>query len=53
MIRGVVIVNLADSHEESLTMANHPRTSRAARVQVPFSRELWIGAEDFLEVPPG
>ena len=48
----VVIVNLADSHEESLTMANHPKDESRGTRSVPFSRELWIEREDFMEVPP-
>ena len=48
----LVLTNLAESHEESLTMANHPKDeSRGTRV-VPFARELWIEREDFMEVPP-
>ena len=48
----VVIVNLADSHEEALTMANHPKDESRGTRSVPFSRELWIEREDFMEVPP-
>jgi glutaminyl-tRNA synthetase len=48
----LVITNLGDAHEESLTFPNHPKDERLGTRQVPFSRELWIEREDFAEVPP-
>ncbi|HEY4555041.1 MAG TPA: glutamine--tRNA ligase/YqeY domain fusion protein, partial [Lysobacter sp.] len=48
----VVITNLPEGHEESLTFANHPKDEAAGTRSVPFSRELWIEREDFEEVPP-
>jgi glutaminyl-tRNA synthetase len=48
----LVIANLPDAHEESLTFSNHPKDESAGTRQVPFSRELWIEREDFEEVPP-
>ena len=48
----LVITNLPDGHEESLTFSNHPKNESAGTRKVPFSRELWIEREDFAEVPP-
>ncbi|HEV7779391.1 MAG TPA: glutamine--tRNA ligase/YqeY domain fusion protein [Luteibacter sp.] len=48
----LVITNLGDAHEESLTFPNHPKDESLGTRQVPFSRELWIEREDFAEVPP-
>jgi glutaminyl-tRNA synthetase len=48
----LVLTNLPDGHEESLTFSNHPKDETAGARQVPFSRELWIEREDFEEVPP-
>jgi glutaminyl-tRNA synthetase len=48
----LVITNLPDGHEESLTFSNHPKDESAGERQVPFSNVLWIEREDFEEVPP-
>jgi glutaminyl-tRNA synthetase len=48
----LVITNLPDGHEESLTFANHPKDESAGSRAVPFSNVLWIEREDFEEVPP-
>ena len=48
----LVITNLPDGHEESLTFSNHPKNESVGTRKVPFSRELWIEREDFAEVPP-
>jgi glutaminyl-tRNA synthetase len=48
----LVITNLPDGHEESLTFSNHPKNESAGTRTVPFSRDLWIEREDFAEVPP-
>jgi glutaminyl-tRNA synthetase len=48
----LVLGNLPESHEESLTMANHPKDESRGSRSVPLSRELWIEREDFMEVPP-
>ncbi|HBK45247.1 MAG TPA: glutamine--tRNA ligase [Xanthomonadaceae bacterium] len=48
----LVLANLPEGHEESLTFANHPKDESFGERQVPFSRELWIEREDFAEVPP-
>ncbi|QNP39848.1 glutamine--tRNA ligase/YqeY domain fusion protein [Lysobacter solisilvae (ex Woo and Kim 2020)] len=48
----LVLSNLPESHEESLTFSNHPKDAAQGERQVPFARELWIEREDFEEVPP-
>ena len=47
----LVIENLPETHEESLTFPNHPKNETFGSRRVPFSRELWIEREDFMEVP--
>ena len=50
----LVITNLPADHVEMLSMANHPKNDVSGKRQVPFSNELWIDAEDFMETPvPG
>ncbi|TBR37074.1 MULTISPECIES: glutamine--tRNA ligase/YqeY domain fusion protein [Dyella] len=48
----LVITNLPESHEESLSFSNHPKDESFGVRSVPFSRELWIERDDFAEVPP-
>ena len=48
----VVLTNLPQGHEESLTFANHPKDATLGERRIPFSRELWIEREDFEEIPP-
>ncbi len=48
----LVIDNLPAGHEETLTFPNHPKNEAFGTRSVPFSRELWIEREDFMEVPP-
>jgi glutaminyl-tRNA synthetase len=48
----VVIVNYPDGTGELLEVPNHPKDPTAGTRQVPFSRELYIEREDFMEDPP-
>lgn len=48
----LVLTNLLDGHEETLTFANHPKDESFGTREVPFSRELWIEQDDFAEIPP-
>jgi glutaminyl-tRNA synthetase len=48
----VVIDNLPDDYSEQLTAINNPEDPAAGSRQLPFSRELYIEREDFMEVPP-
>ncbi|MGE0708649.1 MAG: glutamine--tRNA ligase/YqeY domain fusion protein [Planctomycetota bacterium] len=48
----VVITNYPDGQEEGFEAQNNPEDEAAGVRQVPFSRELWIEREDFMEDPP-
>jgi len=48
----LVLTNLPDGFEETLTFSNHPKDETQGKRAVPFSRELWIEREDFAEIPP-
>jgi glutaminyl-tRNA synthetase len=48
----VVLTNLPEGFEESLSFPNHPKDDSFGTRSVPFARELWIEREDFEEVPP-
>jgi len=48
----LVITNLPADHAEQLTFPNHPKNEAMGARPVPFSREVWIEREDFMEVPP-
>ena len=48
----VVITNLSEGHAEELEAVNNPEDPSAGTRRVPFSRELFIDQDDFMEVPP-
>ena len=48
----VVIENYPEGEGELLDAVNNPEDERAGKRQVPFSRELYIEREDFMEDPP-
>lgn len=48
----VVIDNYPDGKEEWLEAANHPNRPELGTRELPFSRELYIEADDFAEDPP-
>jgi glutaminyl-tRNA synthetase len=48
----VVITNYPEGEVESLEAANHPQDAAMGTRSVPFSRELYIEADDFLEDAP-
>ncbi len=48
----LVLTNLPEGFEETLTFSNHPKDETFGKRDIPFSRELWIEREDFEEVPP-
>jgi glutaminyl-tRNA synthetase len=48
----VIIDNLPEGHEDVLEVVNNPENPGAGRRKVPFSRELYIEREDFMEDPP-
>ena len=47
----LVISNLPEGHEEALTFPNHPKDESFGTRTVPFSRDVWIEREDFMEIP--
>lgn len=48
----VVITNYPEDLNEELDAINNPEDAAAGSRKVPFSRELYIEAEDFMEDPP-
>jgi glutaminyl-tRNA synthetase len=47
----VVITNVPESHVEELDAVNNPEAPETGTRKIPFSRELYIDADDFMEVP--
>jgi glutaminyl-tRNA synthetase len=48
----IVIVNYPEDQAEHLQAINNPEDASAGTRMVPFSRELYIEREDFMEDPP-
>ena len=48
----VVIDNYPEGQTEELQAINNPEDASAGTRQVPFSRELYIERDDFMEAPP-
>lgn len=48
----LVIENYPEGETEMMTAVNNPGDPAAGTREVPFSRELYIEAEDFMEDPP-
>jgi glutaminyl-tRNA synthetase len=48
----VVITNFPESKTEELDAINNPEDESAGKRQIPFTRELYIEADDFMETPP-
>jgi len=48
----VVILNFPEGKTEQLDAVNNPQDEAAGKRQIPFSREIFIDADDFAEVPP-
>lgn len=48
----VVITNYPEGQAEELEAVNNPEDESAGKRMVPFSRELYIEQEDFMENPP-
>ena len=48
----VVITNYPEGQVEQLDAVNNPEDASAGTRKVPFSRELYIEREDFMEEPP-
>ena len=47
----LVIDNYPSDQEETCEAPNHPQKPEWGKRSVPFSRELWIEREDYMEVP--
>jgi len=48
----VVLENYPEGQVEDMDVANNPEDPSAGSRSVPFSRELWIERDDFMEDPP-
>lgn len=48
----LVITNYPEDKTEMMSMDNNPEDSSAGTHDMPFTRELWIEREDFMENPP-
>jgi glutaminyl-tRNA synthetase len=48
----VIITNYPENKTEILTTENNPEDANAGSRNIPFSREIFIEADDFMENPP-
>jgi len=48
----VVVTNFDDDKVEELEAANHPKDPEAGTRTVPFTREIYVERDDFMEEPP-
>lgn len=48
----LVITNYEEGKSEDLEIDNNPEDESAGKRTMPFSREIWIEREDFMENPP-
>ena len=48
----LVLTNYPEGQSEEMAMVNHPDNADLGTRRVPFSREIYIEREDFLEEPP-
>ena len=48
----LVLTNYPEGQSEEMEMINHPDDLAAGKRQVPFSREIYIERDDFMEDPP-
>lgn len=48
----LVITNYPEGKTEMMYSENNPEDENAGKREIPFSRELWIEREDFMEEPP-
>jgi glutaminyl-tRNA synthetase len=48
----LTITNLSPHHYEELDAVNNPENEAAGKRKVPFSRDLYIEQDDFMETPP-
>ena len=48
----VILTNYPEDKVEELQSANHPQNEAMGKRTIPFSREIYIDASDFEEIPP-
>ena len=48
----LVLTNYLEDKTEYMAMDNNPENPAEGTHEMPFSRELWIEREDFMENPP-
>jgi glutaminyl-tRNA synthetase len=48
----LVLTNYPEGQSEDMTVANHAEDPSAGARRVPFSREIYIERDDFMETPP-
>ena len=48
----IVLTDLPQDHEQTLTFANHPQDESAGKRELLFTSTLYIDRDDFAEVPP-
>ena len=48
----VIIDNYPEDQTEELEIANHPKKTEMGTRKIPFSREIYIEQDDFMEDPP-
>ena len=48
----VVIANYPEGRSEAIECVNNPEDESAGTRKVPFSREIYISRDDFMEIPP-
>ncbi len=48
----LIITNYADGQTEMMSIENNPEDENGGNREVPFSKELWIEREDFMENAP-
>lgn len=47
----IVLENYPENKVENLTVANHPQNPELGIREIPFSREIYIEQDDFMEIP--
>lgn len=47
----LTVTNYEEGHRETVTVENNPQKPEAGTREVPFSRHLYVEADDFLETP--
>ncbi len=48
----ITLIDYPENKVDELEAVNHPEDPSAGTRKVPFSREIWIDRDDFLEEPP-